>query len=325
MIRQSHTNSGFIAPKTITTMRSPSESLGLGILAICINVSLMIIKIGVGVVGNSYALIADGIESASDIFSSVITWAGFRWSLKPADEDHPYGHGKIDALTGMFSGGALFAAAAFIAYQSILEIRTPHHSPAWFTLPVLIGVIVVKELLSRRVFAAADTFDSNALKGDAWHHRSDAITSAAAAIGITIALIGGKGWEMADDWGALAACSVIVTNAFLIVKRSVYDATDRAVSPLVVDSIRAAAADQPGVQRIEKCLVRKSGADLFVELHVEVDPSVTILEGHRLGHQVKAALIAGNPRIQDVIVHLEPADGTLVAVPHSIDERRQKS
>src|SRR5882762_173701 len=203
-------NFGFIAPKTITTMRYPAESLGLGIVA------------------------------ASDIFSSVITWAGFRWSLKPADEDHPYGHGKIDALTGMFSGGALFAAAAFIAYQSILEIRTPHHAPAWFTLPVLIGVIVVKELLSRRVFAAADAFDSNALKGDAWHHRSDAITSAAAAIGITIALIGGKGWEMADDWGALAACSVILTNAFRIVKSSVYDATDRAVSPQLRDSIRVA-------------------------------------------------------------------------------------
>ena len=319
------TNSGLIAPKTITTMRSPSESLGLGILAICINVSLMIIKIGVGVVGNSYALIADGIESASDIFSSVITWAGFRWSLKPADEDHPYGHGKIDALTGMFSGGALFAAAAFIAYQSILEIRTPHHSPAWFTLPVLIGVIVVKELLSRRVFAAADTFDSNALKGDAWHHRSDAITSAAAAIGITIALIGGKGWEMADDWGALAACSVIVTNAFRIVKGSVYDATDPAASPLLRDPICAAAANQPGVQRIEKCLVRKSGTNLFVELHVEVDPSVTIREGHRIGHQVKAALIAANPRIRDVIVHLEPAGGTLVAVPNSIHDFGQKS
>jgi cation diffusion facilitator family transporter len=318
-------NSGVIASKTITAMRSPSESLRLGILAICINVSLMIIKIGVGVVGNSYALIADGIESASDIFSSVITWAGFRWSLKPADEDHPYGHGKIDALAGMFSGGSLFAAAAFIAYQSILEIRTPHHAPAWFTLPVLIGVIVVKEFLSRRVFAAADTFDSSALKGDAWHHRSDAITSAAAAIGITIALIGGKGWEMADDWGALAACSVIVTNAFLIVKRSVYDATDAAVSSLVVDSIRAVAANQPGVERIEKCLVRKSGADLFVELHVEVDPSVTIREGHRLGHQVKAALIAANPRIQDVIVHLEPASRTLAAVANSIDDLGQKS
>ena len=148
----------------LTFMPSASESLGLGILAICINVSLMIIKIGVGVVGNSYALVADGIESASDIFSSVITWAGFRLSLRPADEDHPYGHGKIDALTGMFSGGCLFLAAAFIAYQSIIEIRTPHHSPAWFTLPVLIAVIVVKELLSRRVFAVANTLDSNALK-----------------------------------------------------------------------------------------------------------------------------------------------------------------
>jgi cation diffusion facilitator family transporter len=210
----------------------------------------------------------------------------------------------------MFSGGCLFAAAAFIAYQSIVEIRTPHHSPAWFTLPVLIAVIVVKELLSRRVFAVADTLDSNALKGDAWHYRSDAITSAAAAIGITIALIGGKGWEMADDWGALAACAVIVTNAFLIVRTSVYDATDRAASPLLRDSIRAVAANQPGVQRIEKCFVRKSGTSFFVELHVEVDPSMTIREGHRLGHQVKAALIAGNPRIQDVIVHLEPAGPT---------------
>jgi len=202
----------------------------------------------------------------------------------------------------------LLVAAGLIAYQSILEIRTPHHSPAWFTLPVLIGVIAVKELLSRRVFAAADAFDSNALKGDAWHHRSDAITSAAAAAGITIALIGGKGWEMADDWGALAACSVILTNAFRIVKSSVYDATDRAVSPQLRDSIRVAAENQPGVQRIEKCLVRKSGTQLFVELHVEVDPSMTIRKGHRVGHQVKAALITGNPRIQDVVVHLEPTD-----------------
>jgi len=292
----------------LTFMPSASESLGLGILAICINVSLMIIKIGVGVVGNSYALVADGIESASDIFSSVITWAGFRLSLRPADEDHPYGHGKIDALTGMFSGGCLFLAAAFIAYQSIIEIRTPHHSPAWFTLPVLIAVIVVKELLSRRVFAVANTLDSNALKGDAWHHRSDAVTSGAAAIGITIALIGGKGWEMADDWGALAACSVIVTNAFRIVRASVYDATDRAVSPQLRESICTAAANQPRVRRIEKCLIRKSGTGLFVELHVEVDPSLTIRDGHRIGHQVKAALISGNSRIQDVIVHLEPAD-----------------
>jgi cation diffusion facilitator family transporter len=154
----------------------------------------------------------------------------------------------------------------------------------------------------------ANTLDSNALKGDAWHHRSDALTSAAAAIGITIALIGGKGWEMADDWGALAACSVIVTNAFRIVRASVYDATDRAVSPQLRESICTAAANQPGVRGIEKCLIRKSGTGLFVELHVEVDPSLTISEGHRVGHQVKAALISANSRIQDVMVHLEPAE-----------------
>jgi len=166
--------------------------LRLGILAIAINVSLMIIKIGVGVIGNSYALVADGIESASDIFTSIVTWAGFHLSLKPADEDHPYGHGKIDALTGIFSGACLFAAAVFIAYQSIIEIETPHPLPAWFTLPILLAVIVVKEFLSRHVFAVAKDLDSSALKGDAWHHRADAFTSAAAAIGITIALIGGK-------------------------------------------------------------------------------------------------------------------------------------
>lgn len=289
-------------------MQSASETFSLGIWAICINVSLMIVKIGVGLVGNSYALVADGIESGSDIFSSIVTWAGFRFSLKPADEDHPYGHGKIDALTGIFSGGCLLGAAVFIAYQSIQEIKTPHHAPAWFTLPVLLGVIVVKEFLSRRVFAAAGELDSSALKGDAWHHRSDAITSAAAAIGITVALIGGKGWEMADDWGALAACVVISINAFMILKSSAYDATDRAVAPEIRDGIVATAATQRGVQRIEKCRVRKSGIGLFVELHVEVDPSTSIVEGHKIGHEVKEALIRSNPRIQDVIVHLEPAE-----------------
>lgn len=289
-------------------MELQKESLRLGFLAIGVNVSLTILKIGVGLVGHSYALVADGIESASDIFSSIVTWAGFRLSLKPADEDHPYGHGKIDALAGMFSGTCLFLAAIFIAYQSIVQIRTPHPLPAWFTLPVLLLAIAVKEFLSRRVFAVGNDLDSSALKGDARHHRSDAITSGAAAIGITVALIGGKGYEMADDWGALAACSVIVVNAFLIMRTSIYDALDRAVSPELRASIGATAEAVPGVLHIEKCLARKSGVGLFVELHVQVNPLVTIREGHRIGHEVKAALIASNSRIQDVTVHLEPAN-----------------
>ena len=298
-------------------MQTGDSPLRLGFVTIGINVALMIVKIGVGAIGNSYALIADGIESAGDIFSSIVTWTGFRMSLKPADEDHPYGHGKIDALAGMFSGVCLFAAAVVIAWNAIIEIRTPHHLPAWFTLPVLLGAVALKEFLARRVLTAGNEIDSSALKGDAWHHRSDAITSGAAAIGITIALIGGKGYEMADDWGALAACAVIVVNAFIIVRTSMNDALDRAVSPELRDQVCAAALGLPGVLGIEKCLTRKSGVSLFIELHVEVDPSVTILEGHRIGHEVKSTLMSANPRIQDVIVHLEPAEHAKTTEPGS--------
>jgi cation diffusion facilitator family transporter len=288
-------------------MRSQNDVLGLGILAICINITLMAVKIGVGFLGNSYALIADGIESASDIFSSLITWAGFQISLKPADDDHPYGHGKIESLAGMFSGFSLLTAAAIIGYHSILEIQTPHHAPAWFTLPVLVLVVVVKELLSRRVLSAGDAMGSTALKGDAWHHRSDAITSGAAAIGITIALIGGKGFEMADDWAALLACGVITINGVLILKGALHDVLDGKVSGDIHTEIAAYAHSVVGVRAAEKCRVRKSGVGFFVEIHVWVDPAISVYEGHQIGHKVKDQIMASDGRVQDVTVHIEPA------------------
>jgi len=288
-------------------MRSTNEVLGLGILAICINVVLMLVKIGVGILGNSYALVADGIESASDIFSSLITWAGFQFSLKPADEDHPYGHGKVEALAGLFAGFALLGAAAVIAWNSVVEIRTPHHAPEWFTLPVLLGVVVVKEILSRKVLKVSESLDSNALKGDAWHHRSDAITSGACALGLVVALIGGEGYESADDWAALAACLVIVINAILILSGSLHDVMDGKVSSDLYDSITATAAATSGVRSTEKCRMRKSGISLFVEIHIRVDPTISVFEGHEISHKVKDRLLAQNHRIQDVLVHIEPA------------------
>ena len=298
----------YLGLRPSSTMRSPNEVLGLGILAICINVVLMLVKIGVGLLGNSYALVADGIESASDIFSSLITWAGFQFSLKPADEDHPYGHGKVEALAGLFAGFALLGAALVIAWNSIVEIRTPHHAPAWFTLPVLVGVVVVKEFLSRKVLTVGHSLDSNALKGDAWHHRSDAITSGACAFGIVVALIGGKGYESADDWAALAACFIIVINAFLILKGSLHDVLDGNVSSDLYDSITELAASTPGVKNTEKCRMRKSGVSLFVEIHIRVDPSISVFEGHEISHRVKDRLLDGNPRINDVLIHIEPAE-----------------
>lgn len=280
--------------------------MALGLLTLCVNIILMAVKITVGLVGNSYALVADGIESAGDIFSSLITWVGFQLSLRPPDEDHPFGHGKIESLAGVFSGVALLVAAFIIGYHSILEIRTPHHAPAWFTLPVLIGVVLVKTFLSRLVGRLSKDVDSRALEGDAWHHRSDAITSGAAALGISIALIGGPGWEMADDWAALVACGIIIFNGCLIIKSAMHEVLDGSVSQELNIEMRCLAEEVGGVREIEKCRVRKSGIGIFVELHVRVDPEISVREGHRIGHDVKDHIRERKPQVLDIVVHLEP-------------------
>lgn len=289
-------------------MIDAGRTLALGLLSLCVNIVLMAVKITVGLVGNSYALVADGIESAGDILSSIITWVGFQLSLRPPDDDHPFGHGKIESLAGMFSGVALLVAAFIIGYHSILEIKTPHHAPAWFTLPVLLAVVVVKMGLSRVISRVGSSVDSRALEGDAWHHLSDAITSGAAAIGISIALIGGPGWEMADDYAALVACVIIIFNGCLIIKSSLHEVLDGSVSQELNREMRALAEEVEGVREIEKCRVRKSGIGMFIELHVRVDADISVREGHRIGHEVKDHIRAAKPQVVDIVVHLEPFD-----------------
>ena len=280
----------------------------LGAWAIGVNVLLMVVKISAGLWGNSYALVADGIESASDIFTSLLTWVGFHLSLKPADDDHPFGHGKIESLAGVFSGLSLLGAAAFIGYHSVLEILTPHHAPSWFTLPVLVGVVAVKEVLSRRMLRAGNDIGSLAIKGDAWHHRSDAITSGAAAIGIAVALIGGEGYEKADDIAALLACGVIVMNGGILLRESLHDILDGQVEAGILDKVGRLARAVPGVESIEKVRVRKSGIGLFAELHLRVRATMTVYDGHAISHAVKDAVRESDPRFRDVMIHLEPAE-----------------
>jgi cation diffusion facilitator family transporter len=294
-------------------MIDPSKALGIGILTVCINIALMAVKITVGVVGNSYALVADGIESAGDILSSLIAWAGFQLSLRPADDNHPYGHGKIESLASVFSGGGLLVAALVIAWNAILEIRTPHHAPEWFTLPVLIAVVVTKMVLSKKVLTLGESVDSRALEGDAWYHRSDAITSGAAAVGISIALIGGEGWAAADDYAALLACVIIVINGIAIVKGALHEVLDGNVADALNDELRNRSLEVAGVAGIEKCRVRKSGIGMFVELHLQVDGNTPVRVGHEIGHLVKDHLRAINPKIVDVIVHLEPNDPIVIS------------
>jgi cation diffusion facilitator family transporter len=288
-------------------MKNIRHGLRAVLLGIGTNVSLAAIKIAAGIFGHSYALIADGIESSADIVSSMVVWSGLKVSVRPPDEDHPYGHGKAESLAGLVVALALLGAAVVIAVQSVQEIRTPHHAPAWFTLVVLLLVIVTKETLSRFVLATAEDLESGALKGDGWHHRSDALTSAAAFVGITIALIGGKGYESADDWAALLACGVIGFNGLLLVRANVEVLMDAAPPEKFRQTIRERAAGVAGVKRIEKCLVRKYGLGYVADLHVEVDGGMPVRDGHRIAHEVKKTLCDSDLKILDVLVHVEPA------------------
>jgi cation diffusion facilitator family transporter len=290
-------------------MTSVESGLTIAGGAIAINLMLALIKISTGVLGNSYALIADGIESTADIFSSLIVWTGLQFSSKPPDDDHPYGHGKAESLAGMAVSLFLIAAAIFIAVQSIQEIRTPHHSPAWYTLVVLGLIIATKEMLYRRMHSVGDKLNSSSLRSDAWHHRSDALTSLAAFVGIGIALIGGEGFEPADDWAALVASGAILFNGVRLLLPALNEVMDAAVPEHVARQIIETAGCVEGVVAIEKCRIRKSGLGYLMDIHVEVDGDLSIHEGHYIGHRVKDCLMQSSLPIVDVVVHVEPAGG----------------
>lgn len=289
----------------------PASNLESGarvaLLGMAINALLAIAKITAGILGNAYALIADGIESALDIGGSAVIWGGLKVAARPPDETHPYGHGKAEPIAAAIVAVGVVAAAVGLAIESVREIFTPHHAPAPFTLVVLVGVVVVKELLYRSVMRIGRNVESTAVQTDAWHHRSDAITSIAAFIGISIALIGGEGWQSADDWAALFACGIIATNGIRLFWPALHEIMDTAPPGDMCVDIRAAAAQVPGVIEVEKCLVRKMGLYFYVDLHTRVDGSISVRDGHDIAHEVKAAIRSTNPRITDVLVHVEPA------------------
>ncbi|MGB8356403.1 MAG: cation diffusion facilitator family transporter [Chthoniobacteraceae bacterium] len=276
------------------------------LLSILVNAFLAVLKITVGMVGHSYALMADGIESCGDIISSMVVYGGLYVASIPADENHPYGHGRAESLAAVFSSCALIAAACIIGIESIREILTPHLMPRWYTLVVLAFAIVAKVLLSRYVGAAGKSIDSSALKGDALHHFSDALISLAAFVGISIGLIGGHGYESADDWAALLACFIILYNGVNFFRSSIDNLMDVAPSAEIMDKIRAIARNAEGVTNIEKFRMRKSGLFYLVDVHVEVDGSITVQEGHQIAHRVSDLLRHSEYRIADATVHIEP-------------------
>src|SRR5689334_2589084 len=240
-----------------------STFLGLGI-----NTVLAVVKMLAGIFGHSHALVADAVESMADVFSSLIVWRGVVVAAAPADEDHPYGHGKAEPLAAAVVSAMLLIAAGWIVVGAFRAIAEPHSPPRPFTLIILIVVILIKEGLFRFVMNVADSVESSAVATDAWHHRSDAITSFAAAIGISVALLGGKGFESADDWAAIAAACVIGWNGWRLLRPALNDLMDRSPNQDIINAIRKIAEAVPDVARVEKCLVRKMGYQYFVDMHV---------------------------------------------------------
>lgn len=276
------------------------------ILGIFISIALALVKGITGLLGHSYALIADAIESTADVFTSGILLLGLKTSMRPPDKDHPYGHGKAESLAALVISLGLLFAAGIIIRESLINISTPHKSPAAYTLWVLVLVIIVKEVLSRYVHKVGEEANSHGVKADAFHHRSDAITSAAAFLGISVSLIGGKGYEAADDIAALAASCIILYNAYKIARPAIDELMDASVDETQVDDIKALAATVDGVMGVEKTYIRKSGSFYLVDIHIVVLGSLSVVDGHKIAHDVKDTLLEKAHHVKDVLVHIEP-------------------
>jgi cation diffusion facilitator family transporter len=272
-------------------------------LAIAANALLAAAKFTAGLVGHSYALVADGVESMSDIVSSVVVYAGLRVAARPPDAEHPYGHGKAEPVAALTVALALLVAAGLIAVQSIREIRTPHELPARFTLVVLVGVVFAKIALTRYTSGVAAAIDSGAVRGDSAHHMADAITSGLAFVGISIGLWTGR--PEADDWAALCAVPVIAFMALRQTRGPMAELMD-AAPPFMDQEVRRVALGAPGVVGLDKCFVRKTGLSYYVDLHVIVDGNLTVRAGHEVAHQVQEAIKRALPRVAGVLVHVEP-------------------
>lgn len=285
---------------------NPGQGVRLAQLGLVANALLTVVKLVAGLVGNAYALVADAIESATDMIGSLVVWGGLRIASRDPDERYPFGYGRAEPIAAAAVAALLLGAAAAISIEAIREIRTPHSVPAPWTLGVLAVVILVKELLYRRTHRASQSTGSIVMFADAWHHRADAFTSLAAFVGILVAVVKGPAWAPADDWAALVAAAVIAFNGGMMLRSAVRDLMDRAPSAQLLDRVGEAALATEGVRAIEKLKVRKSGAGHYVDIHVQADPELSLHDAHILSGRVKGAIRRAVPSARGVLIHMEP-------------------
>ena len=299
----------------MVTEHETTWALGAARFGIVSNLILALVKAVAGIVGNSYALVADAIESSADVLASAVMYVGLRFAVKPADDNHPYGHGKAEPLLTFIVVAFLLISATVIAVQSIDNIQTIHEPPEAWTLVILFAIIAWKELSFRRILQASKETHSSALHAEAWHHRSDAITSVLAFIGIAIALISGDTFAVADDWAALLAALVLTYNAYAIFRPALGEIMDEHFYDDLIEDIRSVAAEVDGILGTEKCYIRKAGMRYHVDLHALVDSDISVRDGHDLSHALQDALCTALPQITQVLIHIEPFDADRAASP----------
>jgi len=287
-------------------MSSERQAIKTTYFSIITNTFLAIIKWLGGYFGNSYALIADALESATDIFSSFLVLLGIKYASRPADKNHPYGHGRAEPLITFMVVAFLVVSATIIAYESVQNILTPHDLPKSYTLYLLAAIIVWKEISFQIVLKRSKSTNSSVLKADAWHHRSDAITSVAAFVGISVALYFGEGFEQADDWAALLAAVFILYNSYRIFRPALGEIMDEHVYHQLEEEIRDISMTVPGIRGTEKCLIRKAGMKYYIDLHAMVDAEISVKEGHIIAHRLQSGLMEKLPQVGYVLIHIEP-------------------
>jgi len=278
------------------------------------NLALIAIKAVAGILGNSFALLADAVESATDALSSLFLWMGLRYAQRPPDENHPYGHGRLEPLLTFLVVAFLLGSALSIGIQGYLNLKNPQTLPKPFTLVVLLGIIAWKEATFHYIRLKAKRLHSSVLQVEAWHHRSDALSSLFALVGIGMAWILGPDFAWLDEAAALISALILVLNAYRIFRKAFSEIMDEDVYQPLANRILEIGESLPFIMGIPTCRIRKLGTRYYVDLHVWVDPSMSVAQSHAHAHDLKDCIMADQPQIQDVLIHVEPYDNEQITL-----------
>ena len=282
------------------------EAIAAALLGLVVNLALGTVKLVAGLVANSFALLSDAINSWGDVFTSVVILFALRFAQRPPDDEHPYGHSRAEAIAASNVALLVLLSALGVGYEAIRRLGMPHPLPPLWTVGIALANVVIKECLYQYKMRVGRRLNSAALLANAWDHRSDAFCSAAVLVGLLLVWWGGPRWISMDEVAALFVVVAIVWSAGRLFYQSLIELMDVQADPEIVNRVRQAASSVTGVAGVEKLWVRKSGLEYFVDIHIEVDPQLTVAAGHRIGHAVKDELLRQFHMLRDVLVHLEP-------------------